>query len=295
MHAVVEVSDHAVRVLPASSPDGPPRSLIDAALDWIDDPVGLWEERPVGVADLWRTVMAALVGPRCDSIRVVHPPDWPRHRVERVVAAANAVADRVDAVSRDDWYPEAPDDAISDDGDPVGRSRRRRAALLTMTAVLALAGMAVAIRLGPLPNRPPAISVEEGRMAVRIPQHWHVERITRGPGSRRLQATDPDDREIAVHLTSAYAPETTLAQAAEALTHAIEAEPPGVFVALQPQAEVAGRPAVTYLELRPGRVIAWSVVLAGATRISVGCQFPPGREAEVRAVCDEAVRSAREA
>ena len=69
---------------------------------------------------------------------------------------------------------------------------------------------------------------------------------------------------------------------------------PFVFAGGAAQAEVAGRTVVTYREVRPGRIIAWSVVLAGATRISIGCQSPAGREAGIRAVCDEAVRSAQE-
>jgi type VII secretion-associated protein (TIGR03931 family) len=300
VHTVVEVSDHAVRVRPTTSPHGVPRTLIEAALDWIDDPVGLWEERPVAVADLWRRVIAALVGPRTDSIVVVHPSGWPRHRIDRVVAAANAVADRVDAVAHEDWNHEGPDDAGSEPrrevgDDPAPRTHRGRAALLAVAAVLALVGLAVAVGSGPVWRQPSGVVVAEGRMAVRIPEHWTAERVTSGPGSRRLQISSAGDPGIAIHLTWAYAPDTTLAQAADVLSHAIAHEPPGVFVDLRPLDEVAGRPAVTYREVRPGRVVAWSVVLAGPTRISIGCQSPPGREAEVRAACDEAVRSAREA
>ena len=40
--------------------------------------------------------------------------------------------------------------------------------------------------------------------------------------------------------------------------------------------EVAGRPAVTYREVRLGRVVRWVVLLDGVTRISIGCQtFDP--------------------
>jgi type VII secretion-associated protein (TIGR03931 family) len=57
---------------------------------------------------------------------------------------------------------------------------------------------------------------------------------------------------------------------------------------------VAGRPAVTYREIRPGRVIRWSVVQAGSVRVCIGCQSAPGRDEAVRAACEQAVRSARE-
>ena len=134
----------------------------------------------------------------------------------------------------------------------------------------------------------------EGRIAVAIPPDWSVERITSGPGSRRVEVTSPVDPDIVVHITSSYAPETTLADAAEVLGKAVTEQDPGVFVAFRPTAEVAGRPAITYREIRAGRVIDWSVVLAGATRISIGCQSAPGAEHAVRGPCEQAVRTARE-
>jgi type VII secretion-associated protein (TIGR03931 family) len=268
---------------------------MDAALSWIDDPVGLLDERPVAVADIWRSLIAVLVGGCCDSVVVVHPPEWPRHRVDRVLAAANAVADHVEAVSSDRWT-EPTDDELSDD---AARRRRIYPRLRPVIAGVVGAGVAAVTALAGVqsahtPDTDAGMSVAEGRMTVRIPAGWTVERVTGGPGSRRLQVSPPGDPDIAVHLTSSYAPEATLERAAEVVSAAIAAEPPGVFVDVRPLDEVAGRPAVTYREVRPGHVIAWSVVLTGATRISVGCQSPPGREADVRLACDEAVRTARE-
>lgn len=295
MEAVLEVTGDSVRVRSGFASATPPSTLVEAALDWIDDPVGLLDERPVAVADLWRSLMVALVGDRCASVLVVHPPDWPRHRVDRVVAAANAVADHVGAVRRDRWTAEMG--VARRDPLDVGRSERRHLrtaaiSLLTVAAVAVPAGVAATVRTGP-PETPDA-TVVEGRLTARIPAHWRVERVTGGPGSRRLQISAPGDPGIAVHLTSAYAPESTLEQAAAMLRTAIADEPLGVFVDLDPVDEVAGRAAVTYREVRPGRVIAWSVVLSGATRISIGCQSPPGRAADVRTVCDGVVRTARE-
>ena len=137
-------------------------------------------------------------------------------------------------------------------------------------------------------------SLVEGRIAVEIPPDWLVERITSGPGSRRVEVTSPIDPDLVVHITSSYAPETTLAEVAEVLGKAVTDEDPGVFVGFRSAAEVAGRPAITYREIRAGRVIDWSVVLAGATRISIGCQSAPGGEAAVRGPCTQAVRTARE-
>ena len=299
------MTSDSVRILPGcdSSDDGgrAPRALIDAAIGWIDDPVGLLEERPVAVADIWRSLMVALVGERCDSVVLVHPPDWPPHRISRVVAAANSVAEHVEAVSRDRWRAEVHDGPgqdgpadVDDDGRPARPRRLLVTALLAAGAVVVPAAVALTGRVLPAPKGALGVSVAEGRMVVRIPAHWTVERVTGGPGSRRLQVSAPQDPGIALHLTWSYAPETTLEQAAGVLSRAIADEIPGVFVDMRVAVEVAGRPAVTYREVRPGRVIAWSVVLAGVTRISIGCQSPPGREADVRAACEEAVRSARE-
>ena len=55
----------------------------------------------------------------------------------------------------------------------------------------------------------------------------------------------------------------------------------------------AGRMAVTYREVRSGHDITWTVVVDGGVRIGIGCQAAPGRRADIDAVCDEAVRTAR--
>jgi len=137
-------------------------------------------------------------------------------------------------------------------------------------------------------------SLVEGRIAVAIPSRWIVDRVTGGPGSRRVQVTSPADAGLALHITQSYAPETTLAEAADVLGRAVADQPAGVFVDFSAAGYVAGRPAVTYREVRVGRVIRWSVVLAGSTRLSIGCQRQPGREDSIRGACERAVRSARE-
>jgi type VII secretion-associated protein (TIGR03931 family) len=105
----------------------------------------------------------------------------------------------------------------------------------------------------------------------------------------------PADADLALHITQSYAPETTLVQAAEVLGRALTDQAPGVFLDFSPADQVAGRPAVTYREVRVGRVIHWSVVLAGSTWIGIGCQSRPGREEGIRGACERAVGSAREA
>ena len=85
----------------------------------------------------------------------------------------------------------------------------------------------------------------------------------------------------------------TLSATAESLKHAIDAEPTGVFVDFNPVGTSAGRPAVTYREVRPGHDIQWIVLVDKAVRISIGCQSRHGQDDAVRQVCDLAVRSAR--
>ena len=141
---------------------------------------------------------------------------------------------------------------------------------------------------------PAAVSLVEGRIVVAVPLHWHVERVRSGSGSRRVQVGSPVDPDIALHITASYAPDSTLEQAAEVLGDAVADQTPGVFVGFRPAVEVAGRPAVTYREVRVGRVVDWSVVLSGSTRIGIGCQSAPDRTEVVRAVCEQAIRTARE-
>jgi len=191
----------------------------------------------------------------------------------------------------------------------VAAGRRRLPTLRTAgraAAVLAAAGLAAAgllVRVA-VPGRPPeaprhsgaavAATLVEARVAVVIPPDWPVTRVTDGPGSPRVQVDSPTDPEAALHITQSHTPGSGLAEAAEALGRAVAAaRPVGVFVDFRPDGEAAGRPALTYREVRPGRVIRWSVLQDGSTRIGIGCQSAPEREESVRAACREAVRSAR--
>jgi len=174
--------------------------------------------------------------------------------------------------------------------------------LIAVTAVMLVVGVAAGMARRP-PGAPPAADqvpvpqaeiLVEGRIAVGVPPHWIVERVTGGPGSRRVQVSSAADADLALHITQTYAPETTLVQAAAVLRRGIAEQDPGVFVDFDPADEVAGRPAVSYREIRAGRVIRWVIVLAGPTRISIGCQSAPDRQDAIREPCEQAVRSARE-
>lgn len=306
---VLAVGPETVRVLSGGTGRAVPDALVAAALTWIDDPVGLLGESPVAVADLWHAVMATVIGPDCESVVVVHPQDWPAPRISRVLAAANAFADRVvasvQAEGQLDWTPDGaqcPPDALPNhppDGDPGRRPRRRRWPLPVAVAATVLIAAIAWTRPGPTPAVPESAVPEsavlvEGRVQVRVPPHWAVERIVGGPGSRRVQVSSPAQADVALHITQSYAPESTPAEAAEVLRRAIAGQPAGVFVDFRPTDVVAGRSAVTYRELRPGRVIRWTVLPIGATRISIGCQSPSAAEGAVQSACEEAVRSARE-
>lgn len=132
----------------------------------------------------------------------------------------------------------------------------------------------------------------EGRVALSVPATWPTQRVVTGPGSARVQVTSAADPDVALHITQSPVAGETLAGTAERLKRAIDAEPPGLFVDFNPSGTSAGRPAVTYREIRPGHHVRWTVLLDGPVRISVGCQSRPGDEGAVRDACEQAVRSA---
>lgn len=182
-------------------------------------------------------------------------------------------------------------------GTAVGvRSRHRVTARLVLVGVaLAAAVPAVASwgRLGAPPAAtPPTTFLLEGQVALTVPANWPTQRVVGGPGSARVQVTSPFDSELALHVAQSPVAGETLRGTAERLRRAIDAEPVGVFLDFNPSGISAGRPAVTYREVRVGHQVRWTVVLDRAVRISIGCQSRPGGEDAMRDVCDQAVRSA---
>ena len=138
----------------------------------------------------------------------------------------------------------------------------------------------------------PTTFLVEGRVALTVPATWRTERVVAGPGSARVQLTSPSDPEVALHITQSPIPEDTLSATADQLKRAIDTEPPGVFVDFNPSGVTAGRPVVTYREVRASHHVRWAVLVDGSVRISVGCQSRPGGEEAVRIPCEQAVRSA---
>jgi type VII secretion-associated protein (TIGR03931 family) len=128
----------------------------------------------------------------------------------------------------------------------------------------------------------------EGRVAVQVPAQWTVDRVVSGSGSARVQVISPTDPAQALHITQTLVPPGhTLEQAARSLRDAASGLPVGVVVDFNGGSTSAGRSAVTYREVRAGKVVDWSVVLDGPVRIAIGCQG-----AAARPHCETAVRSA---
>jgi type VII secretion-associated protein (TIGR03931 family) len=178
---------------------------------------------------------------------------------------------------------------------PTPHRHRRTPALVAAAMALSLCAVgAGAARTRTVASTSDAVVIAEGRITVQIPPDWVVRRVTAGPGSRRIQVTSPAEPDAALHVTQSYAPAETLDRTAALLSRAVDGQPRGVFVDFNPADRRAGRPAVTYRELRIAREIRWTVMLDGSTRISIGCQSAPSRPDAIAEPCAQAIDSARE-
>lgn len=178
------------------------------------------------------------------------------------------------------------------------RPGRRATAVMAGAALTAAAAgggwAAQALGAEPVLPRPDADTRQlvDGGVAVRVPASWTAERITSGSGSARIRVSAPEGSP-ALHITqSTAAMSGTITEVAESLRRAIDSERDGAFAEFDPSADRAGRPAVTYVENRPGSLTRWAVIVDGATRIAIGCQSIPSDPVAVEAACLEAVRSA---
>jgi type VII secretion-associated protein (TIGR03931 family) len=182
---------------------------------------------------------------------------------------------------------------------PSARRVRPRRLMSTGLAAIVVVATAVPVVAGagrhnvaPPPTAPTTFLVE-GRVALTVPADWTAQRVLTGPGSPRVQVSSPTDPEAALHITqSPVPPDETMGVTADRLRRAIGSEPDGVFVDFNPSGRNAGRPAVTYREVRASHQVRWTVMLDGPVRISIGCQSRPGAEDAVRDACEQAVRSA---
>jgi type VII secretion-associated protein (TIGR03931 family) len=179
------------------------------------------------------------------------------------------------------------------------RSRRHRRGM----AVLAGAAVCVSALCGGLAVRDdrseagstgvPMTLLVEGRVGVKVPVQWAVQRITTGPGSARVQVVSPSDADIALHITqSSVLAHQSLPMVADTLRSALAEEPMGVFTDFNPADRRADKPAVTYRERRAEHEVAWTVLTDDGVRIAIGCQSGRHREHLVREACDQAIQSA---
>ncbi|MGV9802360.1 type VII secretion-associated protein [Mycobacterium sp. NPDC003449] len=173
---------------------------------------------------------------------------------------------------------------------PVRRRPVLVAAALILAALCAGAALATGHRPGAGESSTPLV---EGRVEMRVPAGWAVQRVTGGPGSARVQVVSPSDPDVVLHLTQSDAPAGESAgRLGDALRRALDEEPAGVFVDFNPGDRIAGRDVASYRELRADREVRWAVLLDGPVRIAIGCQSAPGRAETVAQPCRAAVESA---
>lgn len=248
----------------------------DAVL--IDTPSGV-----VGASVLARLIADAVRGASRDIPDIIEVNDI---RLARIARSA---------------FPAATHSSGAAASSPVraGRARSRMPSAVGAAAIVVAAAAPTAVTMGrpdEVARRPvetaPTTFLVEGRVALSVPATWSSRRVVGGPGSARVQVTSPTDPDLALHITQSSVAGETLSGAAERLKRAIDAEAPGVFVDFNPSATSAGRPAVTYREVRPGHQVRWTVLVDGPVRISIGCQSRAADEGAVRDACEQAVRSA---
>lgn len=177
---------------------------------------------------------------------------------------------------------------------PARPDRRRR---LVPAVVVAVGVVALGLGVDHDPPReaPAVTNLIEGRVTVQVPADWSLRRVTAGPGSARMEVVSPNEPQLMLHVTQAPAADETLSAIAEPLQLAMklaDVETPGVFVDFDPSGSSAGRPAVTYREVRADHQVDWTVLVDRAVRIGIGCQSGPGGDDVLRPVCEQAVRSA---
>lgn len=138
----------------------------------------------------------------------------------------------------------------------------------------------------------PMTLLVEGRVAVKVPALWQVQRITSGSGSARVQVTAPDTSNAVLLTQSQVRKGETLSATSATLRNALDDQQAGIFSAFKPDDRRADRAAATYREVRDGRQIDWTVFVDDTVRIGIGCQGAPGSAFVGDPVCEEAIRSA---
>lgn len=176
--------------------------------------------------------------------------------------------------------------------DPADRRRPRGRIVLGAAMILATALGGIGFAQGGPGDTASMTVLVEGRVGMQIPAGWSVRRVTDGPGSARVQVVSPVDPQVMIHLTQSGVGDGAVA---DTLQRALEEQPPGIFVDFDSSAVIAGRPVVSYREIREGREIRWTVWVDGPVRIAIGCQSGSGHAEAVRSACEAATRSAHAA
>ncbi|MUM18170.1 type VII secretion-associated protein [Mycobacterium sp. CBMA271] len=175
------------------------------------------------------------------------------------------------------------------------------AAAIGLAAAIVVTGVVLTVastrerRPSPTPPATATSLLVEGRVQLMVPAEWAVRRIPAGgAGSARVEVISPQHPEATVHVTQVRVKSTeTLASTAETLRAAMAKEPPGIFTDFTMDDSKMGRPAVTYIEIREGHDIAWTVLLDHDLRIGVGCQFKKDSYQYVESACELAIRTTR--
>ena len=275
--AVVEIAPEFVviwrsgGVIAAEPRLGDDVDVIRSVVDGVGSATTVLVDAPRGVAgavDLARAISEHL---RADGVAVTTvPPD-------RVLAAAR-------------------DRSISPHtSEPAWPRGHRIAALIAVGASVALICVGLGFTSGT--DQSDATSVPmtllvEGRVAVKVPALWRVQRITSGSGSARVQVTAPDTSNAVLLTQSQVRKGETLSATSATLRNALDDQQAGIFSAFKPDDRRADRAAATYREVRDGRQIDWTVFVDDTVRIGIGCQGAPGSAFVGDPVCEEAIRSA---
>lgn len=275
--AVVEIAPEFVviwrsgRVIAAEPRLGDDDEVIRSVADGVGSATTVLVDAPRGVAGAVHLARAISEHLRADGVAVTTVAP------ERVLAAAR---DRNSS-------PHKPE--------PAWPRGQRMAGLTAVGASVALVCVGLGFASGT--NQPGATPVPmtllvEGRVAVKVPALWRVQRITSGSGSARVQVTAPDSSNAVLLTQSQVRRGETLSATSATLRNALDDQQAGIFSAFTPDDRRASRAAATYREVRDGRQIDWTVFVDDAMRIGIGCQSAPGSEFVGDYVCEEAIRSA---
>lgn len=258
----------AGEVVAADPRAGDPRDVARAVADRVVAPTTVLVDAPAGVVGGAELACAIAEFLRRDgsTVTTVHPDSVTRVKHEQ---------------------PRRPSGLPS-----RGRWRSVALAAAVVSATLLCVGVVVGSGDPPDEAAVPMTLLVEGRVALKVPALWAVQRVTSGPGSARVEVSAPDGSAALLMTQARVSSGETLSSTSAMLRRALDGQPAGTFSQFNPDDRRADRPSATYRELRGSRQVDWTVFVDGTSRIAVGCQSAPGAQEAVRRVCEEAIRSA---